>query len=238
MGGHQQADWQNFIEEESLGGGNVTVGNSWPFLPLVSYTFFSLIKLSKESGTYRKLKGFVCPLMSFALGGNETLAPSSLLHAQRAEAGHLLGVIRRSRMKDATFQQPWPSPGMANRDSTLRGRPLEVGHFLAIIQRSSSRTTIATFQTPIAFPSSGEPQFTLLRPSSISWALVVIGRSRTQNVSYQSAIVFASSGEPPLTSLTLASTILYMSIIVGAMINTVLYPENPVTGAVILSARC
>ena len=110
--------------------------------------------------------------MSFSLlGGNETLAPSSLLHAQGAEAGHLLGVILRLRTEDATFQHPWPSPGMLNRDSTLRCRPLDVGHFLAIIQRSSSRTTIATFQTTIAFPSKGEPHLALLRPSCISWVL-------------------------------------------------------------------
>ena len=42
-------------------------------LSLVSYTFLSLIKLSKESGTYRELNGFNRSLMSFALGGNETL---------------------------------------------------------------------------------------------------------------------------------------------------------------------
>ena len=161
-------DWQNFMKKSHSG----VVMSWWSFLPLVSYTFFSLIKPSKESGTYRELNKFVRSLMSFALGGNETLAPSSLLHAQGAEAGHLLGVIRRLRTKHATFQKPWPSSGMANRDSTLPCRPLEVGHFLAIIQRSSSRTRIATCQTTIAFPSSGETHFTLLRPSSISWALV------------------------------------------------------------------
>jgi len=59
MGGHQQADWQNSVEEESFRGGNVV--NSQLVVPLVSYTFLSLIKLYKESGTYRELNGFVHP---------------------------------------------------------------------------------------------------------------------------------------------------------------------------------
>ena len=165
--------------------------------------------------------------MSFALDGNDTLAPSSLLHAQGAEVGHCLGVIRLLRTKDATIQQPWPSPGMATRDSTLRYRPLEVGHFLAIIQRSSSRTRIATFQTTIAFLSSDEPHFTLLRPSSISWALVG-GHSTIENSECHLSISrrLHQQRRTPFTHLTLSSTFLYMSIIIGAMITATLYPRK------------
>lgn len=148
----------------------------------------------RSSLQYRELKGFFRPLMSFALGGNETLAPSNHLHAQGAEAGHLLGVIRRLRTKDVTFQQPWPSPGMANCDSTLRCRPLEVGHFLAIVQRWSSRTRIATFQTTVAFPSSGEPHWALLRPSSIGRALVGGHWTIEGSGCHLSAVAFTSSG--------------------------------------------
>ena len=58
------------------------------------------------------------------------------------------------------------------RRTALRCRPPEVRHFLVIIQRLSSRTRIATFQTTIAFPSRGKSHFALLGPSSISWASV------------------------------------------------------------------
>jgi hypothetical protein len=69
--------------EESLG---CNVGNSLSFLSLVSYTFLSLIKLRKESGTYMEL---FFSLISFALGGNETLALSSILHSPVFKEGKL-----------------------------------------------------------------------------------------------------------------------------------------------------
>ena len=99
------------------------------------------------------LQDLFAPLMSFALGGNETLAPSSFLHAQGAEAGHLLGVFQRLRAKDATFQQPWPSPGMANRDSTLRCRPLEVGHFWRLFNNRAQGQELPLSRQPLPLPA-------------------------------------------------------------------------------------
>ena len=83
-----------------------------------------------------------------------------------------MGVIQRLRTRDATSEQPWPSLGMANCDSTLRCRPPEAAHFFWRLfnDRASSRTRIATFQTTITFSSSGEPHLALLKLSSISWA--------------------------------------------------------------------
>ena len=81
MGGHQQADWETPSKKSRSGAGNV--GNSWSLLCPVPYTFLSLIKLSKESGTYRELNGFIRPphIFRFRWKRNTcTVEPSTCTH--------------------------------------------------------------------------------------------------------------------------------------------------------------
>ena len=146
------------------------------------------------------------------------------LHPGLRSGRGLLGVIQRLRRRDATFEQPWPWLGMANRDSTLRRRPSRASHFLA-----SNQHTNCHFQDRYRLPQKWRATFrpfeVVFHYLGIRWRSFDDRGLRIPLINQPSSSPWPAAANYLFTPLTLSSTILFLSIIVGAMINAALYPR-------------